>query len=114
MNTSNSHKKGPNYQNKSQVFNKDESKDSAKASLGNDPNINNADTCSPNKDAYKSSFQSIDENIERKSNEDAKENHEEGGNDKSNLDSPQKKRGSLLPFPSKLPKDDSQRYIQLL
>ena len=114
VNASNSHKKGPNYPNKSQVFNKDGSKDSTKASLGNDPNITNADTRSPNKDAYKSSFQSIEEKVESKTNDDAKENHDEVGNDKSNLDSPEKRCGPLLPFPSKLPKDDSQRYIQLL
>ena len=114
MNSSNSHKKGPNHPNKSQVFNKDGSKDSTKASLGNDPNITNADTRSPNKDAYKSSFQSIEEKVESKTNDDAKENHDEVGNDKSNLDSPEKRCGPLLPFPSKLPKDDSQRYIHFL
>ena len=81
----------------------------------NNTKLTTPDNNSPKKDAYKSSFQSIEGTGEIKNNEHKTEKFaEEEKNKKSNNDSPKKRRGPLLPLPSKFTKEDSQRYISYL
>ena len=101
----NSQKKGPNIQNKSQVFNKSGPKDGTDNS-----NVNTSDHNSPKKEVYKSSFQAIEDSTDKKNNEPTVEKRDqEKGNSKGN-DISKKRRGPLLPLPSMSPKEDIARY----
>ena len=102
---SNSQKKGPNIQNKSQVFNKSGPKDGTSNSI-----VNTSDNDSPKKEVYKSSFQAIEDSNDKKNNEPAVEKRgQEKENGKCN-DIPRKRRRPLLPLPSMSPKEDIARY----
>ena len=100
---SDSQKKGPNIQNKSQVFNKSGPKDGTSNS-----NVNTSDPNSPKKEVYKSSFQAIEDSNDKKNNGPAVEKRDQ---EKEHCnDIPRKRRGPLLPLPSMSPKEDIARY----